>query len=117
MAEVIYYKLFAAATVTQSSRSHISLTAPAETHTHTHTHTHKNLQIPFGPAYRIMRVRGVDQQDCGGGVVVEVKNRNKSAPFRFKPSAPREPDGVNEGKGVGYLTEKLEVGSLSPGVL
>lgn len=86
MAEVICYKLFAAlaaAPVAQSSRSHISLTAPAE------THTHKKiiLQIPFGPAYHIMRVRGVDQQDYGGGAVIEVKNRNISTSFGFKPSA------------------------------
>ena len=48
---------------------------------------------------------------------VEVKNRNKSTSFGFKPSALWEPDSVNEGEGVGYLTEKLEVGSLSPAAL
>lgn len=34
--------------------------------------------------------------------------------FRFKPDSNREPGDVNEEKGVGYITEKLEMCSLSP---
>ena len=32
---------------------------------------------------------------------------------RFEPDVSAENDNINEGKGVGYLTEKLEVCSLS----
>lgn len=37
--------------------------------------------------------------------------------FGFRSTANTEPDDVNDGKGVGCLTEKLEVCSLSPAAL
>lgn len=50
-------------------------------------------------------------------VHIQWANKNICQYLGFKPNVNIEPDNVNEGKGVGYLTEKWEVCSLSPAAL